>query len=98
MDHCNNEDLVSRLLEERGRWTRSETRGGEIHLIWGYLNSSQASRLKGKEVLSRIPHSSEMTDKGKLYENISKYCDKLSVTINLILAIFKLSANNFSLG
>ena len=98
MDHCNNEELVSRLLDERGRWTRSETRGGEINLIWGYLNSSQASRLKGKEVLSRIPHSSEMTDKGKLYENISKYCDKRSVTTNPILVIFKLPTNNISFG
>lgn len=78
MEHCNNEELVSRLLEERG-WTRSETKTGELGLIWGFVGRSQAARLKGKEVLSRVPQSSEMTDKGKLFENLSQYCDKKGV-------------------
>lgn len=84
MDHCNNEELVSRLLEERGKWVRSDTRTSDINLIWGFLNTSQASRLKGKEVLSRVPNSSQMTDKGKLYENVSKYCEKKGVMNRLL--------------
>lgn len=58
MDHCNNEELVSRLLEERGQWVRSETRSADVSLIWGFLNSSQYARLRGKEVVSRVPQSS----------------------------------------
>lgn len=50
-------------------------------MIWGYVSRPQAARMKGKEVLSRVPQSSEMTDKGKLFENLSKYCDKKSVRI-----------------
>lgn len=80
MDHCNNEELVSRLLEERGRWVRSETRNAEVSLIWGFLNSSQAARLRGKEVIGRVPQSCEMTDKGRLYENVTSYCEKRAVS------------------
>jgi hypothetical protein len=90
MDHCNNEELVSRLLEERGRWVRCDTRSGEVSLIWGFLNSSQASRLRGKEVISRVPQSYEMTDKGRLYENVTSYCEKRGVSQSLLrfLSIF----------
>jgi len=28
MDRCNNETLVGRLLEERGRWVKSENKFG----------------------------------------------------------------------
>jgi hypothetical protein len=84
MDHCNNEELVSRLLEERGRWVRSEKRNADVNLIWGYLNSSQTARLRGKEVISRVPQSCEMTNKGKLYENIAEYCDKRGVKMKLV--------------
>ena len=43
-------------------------------MVWGYVSSSQIGRLKSDVVLSRIPGSNQMTNKGNLYENLTKYC------------------------
>lgn len=55
--------------------------GGEVHFVWGHVNNSQMNRLRGREMLSRIRGSFQMTDKGKLYENITKYCDRHDVAM-----------------